>query len=154
MKKLLKILGIIFVILIIVAIAGGGGKNQNTKDTTKETKSAKEKIQEEKKEVVKVEINSFIKDFDSNQLAAEKKYEGKVVEVSGYIRNISEDITGKPFLSLIPKPTGYFGTSIQCFFDDKEELTTLKNGQKVTVKGDFKAQELGIIMLEKCTVVK
>ena len=76
------------------------------------------------------------------------------MQFTGYIKNISEDILGSPFLSINPNTDKYyFGTNIQCFFKDKSELTSLKNGQKVTLQGRLTSQSLGIIVIKDCKVV-
>ncbi len=149
MKKLFKWGGIVLLVIIIIAIFSGNSSTtkQNKVATTQSTKTVK-------KEIVKVEINPFIKEFDDNQLAAEKKYKGKIIETSAYINNISEDIAGKPFLSLSPKASDYFGTSVKCNFNDKDVLTSLKNGEWVKVQGEFKSQDLGIIVLSGCKILK
>ena len=108
-----------------------------------------------KTEIIKVNTQEFIAEFDKNQLAAEEKYKGKLIEFSAYIDNISEDILGSPFLSLKPTNTEYyFDTSIQCFFADKSELISLQNGQKVTVQGKVDTQSLGIIVIKECKVIE
>ncbi|OQY69194.1 hypothetical protein B6D29_00065, partial [Microgenomates bacterium UTCPR1] len=69
------------------------------------------------------------------------------------IKNISEDIMGSPYLSLEPQNGEMFGTSIQCFFKDKSALTTVENGNTVTVQGTVDSQSLGIIMLKECSIL-
>lgn len=101
-----------------------------------------------------VEINSFIKEFDDNQLAAESRYKGKSVRFTGYVDNISEDILGDPFVSV--KPTNeqyYFKTSIQCYFDSKDLLLNAKNGQQASFQGKVDTQSLGIIVVKNCQLL-
>ena len=155
MKKLLKILGIVVVIGVIGAMISGGGNSQPTKTEKETSKQQKVVDNKNKKEVVKVNIASFISEFDENQLAAEKKYEGKIIEVSGYIQNISEDITGTPYISLDKTPNPSFNlTHIKCSFKSSESLTGVKKGQKITVRGEFVSQDMGVIQLKNCEIVK
>ena len=149
MKKILKIIGIVILIFIVIGIFSGGSDNKSS--NKKETK--KEQPKEIKKEIVKVDTRSFIKEFDDNQLAAEKKYEGKIVELTAYIMNISETL-GKPYLVLDTTPNGGESlTSINCKFNSKEELLNLKNGQRITVRGEFESQDFGVIGLVNCEIV-
>ncbi|MEK7525966.1 MAG: hypothetical protein AAB546_00605 [Patescibacteria group bacterium] len=150
MKKLFKYILIGFVgLLVLGAVFGGSSKDKGT-----ENKATTKPEAQKAPEVQKVEILTFVKEFDENQLSAEDKYKGKYVEFSGYIKNISEDITGSPYLSINPKPDQYyFGTYVQCFFKDKSELTALKNGQKITVQGKVDSQTLGNILIKDCKVV-
>jgi ethanolamine utilization cobalamin adenosyltransferase len=44
------------------------------------------------------------------------------------------------------------GTSIQCYFDNKEDLLSLKNGQKVTLRGKVDTQMMNVLV-KSCEVV-
>ena len=107
------------------------------------------------KEALQVNLSTFVSEFDKNQLAAEEKYTGTTVKLTGYIGNISEDILGNYFVRLQPSNDEYyFGTYVQCFFEDKSTLTSLENGQQVTLVGTVASQDLGIIGVENCSVVE
>jgi hypothetical protein len=150
MKKILKYILIGFIGLVVLgAILDTSDKNSKTETSSNTTTNGEQVI-----EVIEVEITSFISEFDENQLAAEERYEDKQVKLSGYIKNISEDITGSPFLSINPnRDEYYFGTNIQCMFKEKSELTSLKNGQGVSFVGKVSSQSLGIIILKDCSVL-
>ncbi len=151
MKKLLKWGILILIVLGVVGALGNGNKNiEKPNSSSKKITS----VPKAKEEIIKVKIGPFIREFDKNQLAAEKKYKDKTIEVTAYINNISEDILGTPFLTLSPKPSNYFGTTVHCNFSNKDALTSLKNGELATVRGKFKTQELGLIILDKCEIVK
>lgn len=153
MKKVLKYILIGFIGLVVLgAIIGSSGSSDKTEtkstgtDTTESTPQAQI--------TQKVEMTAFVKEFDENQLAAEEKYKGRLVEFNGYVKNISEDILGSPFLAINPNTDQYYyGTYIQCFFKEKSELTSLKNGQRVTAQGKVDSQTLGNIVLKECKVV-
>ena len=94
-------------------------------------------------------------EYDKNKLSAQDKYTGKTVQTTGYIKNISNDITGKYYLSLNPNNDQYyFGTTIACYFNEKGDLTTLSNGQSVTVVGTMRDMSIGIIDMQDCQLVK
>lgn len=148
-----KILTII-IILVVIGIAGAGNsspENSTSNDNSSATKQAEEQTTYE-------EINTtvFIEDFDNNQLAAEKKYKDKGVQLSARIKNISEDIIGTPFLSLEPSNADdyYMGTTIQCMFENEDALLNVSNGQTVTVKGMVSEQSLGIIGIKDCQIIE
>ncbi|HAP37689.1 hypothetical protein A2574_00055 [Candidatus Shapirobacteria bacterium RIFOXYD1_FULL_38_32] len=155
MKKKILIVGGIILLLIIIGSSG----SKDSSNVVSEDQPNKEEIvqQEEEKpveETMLVVTADFIDEFDKNQLAAEEKYEGRKIEFTAYIDNISEDITGTPFLSLQPSNDEYyFGTNIQCFFKDKSELISLENGQQVTVQGKVDTQMMNIL-IKDCKVVK
>lgn len=151
MKKVLKYIGIGFgslILLIILIAVFSGGDSSNTADDQAPD-------QEQTQEAMAITTSTFISEFDDNQLAAEQKYQDKRIEFTAKIDNISEDILGTPFLSLVPTNAGssYFGTSIKCEFGDKSELTSFKNGQTVKLQGTVDSQSIGIISVKKCGVV-
>jgi len=159
MKKIIKwgLIGIV-VLIVIVAVSSGGGKSntsqQNKPENQEATQKTEEKEEQQSQTALKISTNNFIKDFDDNQLAAEEKYKDKLIEFSAVIQNISEDIVGTPFLSL--KPTAdefYMGTTIKCNFNDKSELTSVKNGQSVVLQGTVDTQSLGIISVKDCKII-
>lgn len=114
-----------------------------------------EQVEKEPMEPEEIILADFIEEFDKNQLAAEDKYTGMFVQLEGYIGNISEDILGNYFVTL--KPTNgeyYFGSTVQCFFEDKATLTSLENGQLVKLTGTVDSQDLGIIGINNCAVIE
>lgn len=140
---------IALVVLIVIGALAGSGENSSTPSSNNNTES--ETTEQTTKETVEVVTSDFIAEFDKNQLAAEQKYEGKIVKLTAFVDNISEDILGSPFLSLNPvNDEYYFDTSIKCTFADSSALTSLENGQSVTVMGEFDSQDLGIIGLKNC----
>lgn len=155
-KKRFIIPLVIFVLFILGGIVNSGNP-QTTQTTTaqadsdnqRESQNQEEPTQPPQAEVV--DLQAFITEFDDNQLAAEDKYEGKLVELTGYVNNISEDIIGKYFITLKPTAEEFdFSTTTQCYFEDKSAITSIKNGDQVTVQGVVKTQSIGSIMVEKC----
>ena len=144
---------IVFVIIGVIGSSGSSSTTNTGSTTTSDSKSAKQQEQ-----LIYEEVNTvtFIDDFDINQLSAEKKYKDKGVKLTAKINNISEDVLGDPFLSLEPTTTDeyYYGTHIQCMFEDENALMNVANGQVVTVQGIVKEQTLGIIGLKKCQIVE
>jgi len=144
------ITGILALFLIGIIITSVNGGSSNTSNNTNNTSNA-----EETKTATKVTTTAFIGEFDKNQLSAEQKYKDKLVEFSAVIDNISEDIASTPFLSLKPSSDQYYvGTTIKCSFASKSDITSLANGQTVTLQGTVKNQSLGIIDIRDCKVVK
>lgn len=162
MKKFLKWGGIAFAILIVLGVIGSFASDEETSSSTnnnqevvsEEESEDNSEEQEKTEEVVVVDITEFVEEFDKNQLAAEDTYEGKTVEFTGYVGNISEDIMGSYYVIVNPTDEDYyFGTAVQCFFKDKSALTSLENGQQVTLKGNFDTQLMNV-MLKKCEVLE
>ncbi len=149
-----KVLTVILAIIVVIAIAGSNGSSD--KSSTSNSSNAEQKTAETELTYQEVDITKFIEAFDTNQLSAENQYKGKGVQLKGKIANISEDITGNPFIMVRPSSVGnlYTGTSIQCFFKNKEDLLNVANDQIVMVKGKVNEQSLGIIMIKDCQIVE
>ena len=102
-----------------------------------------------------VVLADFVKEFDDNQLSAESKYKNKLVSFSGYIKNISEDVMGSPYLAIQPVADEYyFDTYVQCYFKNKNDLMSIKNGQMIEVTGKVESQSLGNVLIKDCSIGK
>ena len=76
---------------------------------------------------------ALYKAYETNEVAADNKYKGEIVLVSGTIKNIGKDILDKPYITL--DGSGFLG--VQCFFEKGKEsvLASLSKGQRIKVKG-------------------
>ncbi len=102
----------------------------------------------------KVDVATFVGEFDKNQLAAEEKWKDKIIQFTGKVSNISEDITGTAFVIVQPRNADqyYFGTSIQCYFKSKSALTSLENGGVTTFQGKVDSQLMNVLVKD-CQVI-
>ena len=152
-----KILTGIIVLIVIGSIGNAMGGNSTNSITDQDQGTATQTPSPSPETTYdKVDTKGFIGEFDANQLSAENKYKDKYVEFKGVIKNISEDIASNPYLSIEPPAAGdyYFGTTIKCSFKTKDDLLNVQNKQTVTLRGQVKSQTLGIISLDKCSIVK
>lgn len=142
MKKILKwILIVIGGIIVLGVIAGsgkGGGKNSTSSSPTPAPVAEK------------ISARQLADDFDENQVAAEAKWDGKFVEFSAKVTNITD--SGISFANVASKDFSL--AQISCRIKDKQQLLTLKNGQTVTVRGIVGKQTIGVIDFDDCEVVK
>ena len=166
MKKILKWGAIGFGVLILIGVVASVGKsgstptssNSQSNTSNNNSNNSNPPAQEKQEAPTVVDATTLVAEYDKNKISAEGKYTGKTVETTGYIKNISDDITGKYYLSLNPSNEQYyFGTTITCYFADKSaksEITSLSNGQSVTVQGKMADMSLGIVVMNDCRVVK
>lgn len=136
---------VLFVIGIVVAIAGSGG-DKGSKVANQTSNQQPTQVQEP----MKITAKELADDFDANQVAAENKWKGKLIEFSAEISNITD--TGLSFQNVGSKQ--YSVTQISCRVTDKQQLLPLKNGQMVTVKGTVGGQTIGVIDVSDCQVVQ
>lgn len=144
MKKLLKWVGIGILALIVISVISSMGKT--SQDKTGDTAIPSQTVQEP----TVVKAQELADDFDANQVAAENKWKGKLVQFSAEVTNITD--TGLSFSKVASKQ--FSMAQIRCRITDKEQLLPLKNGQIVTVKGVVGGQMIGVIDVSDCSVVK
>lgn len=145
MKKIIKwgLIGVV-VLIVIGAIAGGGKSGNNT------TSSKGGQAQEQPKTPEMVTAQQIADDFDGNQVSAENKWNGKLVQFTATVSNITD--TGISFTNIASKQ--FSMAQISCRISDKDQLLSLKNGEAVTVKGVIGKQTIGVIDMNDCSVVK
>lgn len=151
------ITGILVIIVVfgIIGAAGSKGGNTSTSSGNNTTTTDSNNQPEAKPTPMVIDAVSLVGEYDKNKLSAQDKYTGKVVQTTAFIQNISSDITGSYYLSLKPSDDQYYvGTTLQCFFADKKVLTSLANGQSVTVAGTMQEMSLGIVEMKDCSLVK
>jgi|SRR3989339_1116258 len=154
------ILTAILILFVIGMISSVGGKKGTT--TTKTTGNTTSKVTDNTQPEVKptsvsiiVEAKALVEEYDKNKLSAQEKYTGKIIQTTAVIKNISGGGIGDYYLSLDPSNEQYyFGTTIQCLFKDKGELTSLAKGQTVTVAGTMKDMSIGTVLMKDCNLVK
>ncbi len=151
-----KIITGIIILVVIIGVASSGGSSQSTSSNTGSGTPSTQEKQAQTITYEKTDTKAMIEAFDNNQLAAEKQYKDKYVEITAQIKNISEDIVGTSFLSLEPVNAGdfYVGTTIKCSFKNSDDLLSVKNGEKVTLNGKVKEQSLGIISIDECQIAE
>lgn len=88
--------------------------------------------------------------YDANAVAADAKYKGQVIQVTGVVDSIDEDIMGDAYVTLTADEYGW--DSVQCYFPDSERaaLASLRSGQTVRVKGVCDGKAILNIQVKGC----
>ena len=99
---------------------------------------------------ITVSARQLYADYEANGVAADEKYKGKVLQVTGVVNTIDRDIMDKIYVTL--KGNQYFG-DIQCFFAESHIGTAsqLSKGQTITVKGKCDGKLMNV-MLKGCII--
>ncbi|GIW90596.1 MAG: hypothetical protein KatS3mg109_1028 [Pirellulaceae bacterium] len=94
---------------------------------------------------VHVTATQLVDDYKANEIAADEKYKGEVIVVSGTIESIGTDIWGTMYVTLM---TGNPIVSVQCMFADKykSQLANVRRGQYVTIKGRCEGKHLNVLL--------
>jgi hypothetical protein len=101
---------------------------------------------------ISVTATTLYHDYEGNEVAADEKYKGKTLAVSGTVDSIGKDISDTMYVTL-SSGKQYSITSVQCIFGDehKSALARLSKGQKVTVKGRCDGK-FGNVLLRDCSL--
>ena len=94
--------------------------------------------------------NTLFKEYDKNSVAADAKYEDKIVVVSGTIQSIGKDITDTAYLVI--GGSGFLD-GVQCTLPSGQEdlVASVRKGQYVTLKGKVSGQMMGNVLVNNCT---
>ena len=139
---------VIVVIVIFVIIGSSGSKN-----TTNNTGSNQSQNNVQATPAIKVSASELYADYKANQVAADTKYKGKTIEVSGTINSIGKDILDTPYVSL---NAGDILSTVQCMFDksDSTQLGTLAKDTRITLTGKVRGEVIMNVLLDNCSIVK
>ncbi|KQX75265.1 hypothetical protein ASD10_08805 [Aeromicrobium sp. Root472D3] len=122
------------------------------KAEAKAAAAAKAKAKKEKANTVKVTVAQILGDYEANELAADTKYEGKMIQVTGTIDKIDKEIFGNDYVLNISDGSEYSFLTVNCNDMSKKALSKLTVGNEVTAIGKFDdGGDLGV-ELKKCKV--
>ena len=134
----------IILAIAILVIAGGVYAyylyNKKTVDTR--TTSAEEAVA----------ASQLVKEFNENESAADKKYVGKVVQVSGIVKEVKADSASAVTVIL---DGGDPMAAVTCSFYDTEaeKLKALEPNEQVQIKGICIGKLMDVV-LNKCSLIK
>ena len=127
-------------LLSIFIILGGGSMD---------TDGGAEKISVATPDYV-LSANKLFKEYDKNSVAADAKYEDKIVVVSGTIQSIGKDIMDTAYLVI--GGSGFLD-GVQCTLPRGQEglVARVSKGQYVTLKGKVSGQIMGNVIVNNCS---
>jgi tetratricopeptide (TPR) repeat protein len=101
---------------------------------------------------VKVAADKLMAEYQKNEIAADTRYKGKMLAVTGIVINVGKGIGDTAYVALV---TGDIIFKIQCFFEKQDDavLAQLGSGVQVTIIGwcEGKIKE-GNVVLKKCAL--
>jgi len=121
-------------ILLAMALASGDKPERNVKD------------------LPRVPAAQLYAEYASNEVAADNKYKGKTIIVTGMVEKIGKDLTDDTYVALA---TGQMIFSVQCFFDagHEAELAKVAIGNMVALTCDVRGK-MANILLKDCEFTK
>ncbi|MCL1832118.1 MAG: hypothetical protein FWG45_04305 [Oscillospiraceae bacterium] len=130
----------------------GQGGEESDDDTAGTAEESQETPQDETTEspIATISAKAFYEEYNDNSLAADKKYKGELVVITGKVGSVNKDILGKTYLTIDADEYGI--RSIQCYFKNEDDLLTLKKGDYVEVQGTVGSVVITAPIIEKCNV--
>jgi hypothetical protein len=104
-----------------------------------------------------LKAGDLLKEYGTNAVAADAKYKGKLLQVTGKFGSAQKAPLLGYAVQLLPEDAGDLNLSgVQCFIVDSAEadVAKLQPGQMITMQGTCDGQALGQVKLSKCTLVK
>lgn len=112
-----------------------------------ETDSEAEKVASEPS-AYNLAAEQLYAEYDANKVAADMKYDGKIVTVTGRIESIGKSSSAY----IVIGGTGLSG--VQCSFPEGQNsaIANLAEGQLITAKGKVSGQLVGNVQVRNCTL--
>ena len=85
---------------------------------------------------VRVTTSRLAEDYEANEIAANQKYDGKVLAISGNVEAVSGGGSGEAYY--IDLSAGSLSlTTVRCHFTESHlgDITTIRKGDRVTLRG-------------------
>ena len=95
--------------------------------------------------------DQLYQEYENNEIAADNKYKGKIVLISGTIQNISKGDWGRPIIEIGSEL--YSGVRCHLKMSEEHAVARLSKGQRVSVKGEVKGKDLPYyVHVKNCTL--
>jgi hypothetical protein len=92
----------------------------------------------------------LLESYVANQIRADKKYKGRIIDVTGAVGNTGVEFPNTPYIMLNASD---IGTGVQCFFshEHKDAMNALHPGSHVTIRGQCEGFNQGV-RIEGCVL--
>jgi hypothetical protein len=144
------------VVLIILVIAAASAKGSTVAATAPSvsapTTSATTQTQQAP---IVVTATKLVSDYEANQVAADAKYKGQTLQISGTVASIGTDLMSDPYVQLNGDPMNPLA-NVQCAFSQSDEsaLATLVKGQQITFQGTGEGMTIETVEADNCSIVQ
>ena len=69
-------------------------------------------------EVIEISAGQLYQEYRNNEVAADLKYKGKMLKVTGIVRTVGEDILGNPYVVIVGDKNDWRG--VQCLYPETQ----------------------------------
>jgi hypothetical protein len=143
-NTLFIVLGSAIALIVLIGIFAGvpGGKSSSISPTDNKTPG-----------VIEINVVQLYQEYNANQLVANAKYKGKILNVSGMVNDIDTGLTDTPYVML---GSGQLLSAVQCTFSkqDVSMLAQLSRGQSLRIQGKCDGVFITGVVLSSCVIQK
>lgn len=141
------------VVILFLINVFGQAPEKSTQNSVTPTKQEEVKANTEVvAEIKPIEISAanLEKEYKANEVAADTKYKGKIVKISGTVASVDKDILDNPLVRI---ETNEMFNSVVCRFGKGQidDLSKLIKGQKVTFIGEVSGMTIGSVYIKSCS---
>lgn len=159
-----NVLLIIILVVLISNILSPSDKEKTTTDDKSQQTSQQQDVQNPVEDTKTEEpafdyefanVVDLIQEYKDNEVAADEKYKGKTVKITGLVKDIGKDILDNAYIT-INDGKDITWDYAQCYFKNKDEIAkvaNLKKGDSVTVIGTVGSYNLSLAV-KKCVFVE
>lgn len=147
MKKYLRWILIalgIFILIGIIAVASGGDEKPKTEVSKKETTPVEP-------EPDSIAAAKLYQEYEANEIAADKKYKGKKMRISGKVESIGKDVLNEPYITLYAGDAAFH---VQCYLNDGAQAEILKKGDTIVLDGEVSGLSVLNVLVKDCVIQK
>jgi hypothetical protein len=156
--------GVLVAVLGVAGCCGIGMWRLGTafQDAQKEALKAMEQAKadaeaDRRARTVVVAAADLLKEFGKDAAAADRKYAGKYLEISGVVERGGRGRHDAPFV-VLTGPDENAKLKVECFFDladrkAESRIKRLDKGQSITVRGEYDGQ-VSNVQVRECVLVK
>jgi hypothetical protein len=141
----------LWVVLIFSVVGALTGGSEHTASTGSAPEAAEAEAAAQAIKVTSTELSNAYK---ANEISADAKYKGKLVEITGTVDNIQKDIMDTAYVTFA---LGQYEIvhQVQCYFNRKNEgqLADISKGDRLTVRGTVDGGSLNVLV-KNCQVVQ
>ena len=94
---------------------------------------ASEQMPQQQTVPIEISATDLFEAYQANEVAADMKYKGKILNVQGVIESISKDFMDDPYIVLAVPQNQFMGIHASFSKAALEKLSTLQKGMKVTL---------------------
>ncbi|TLM81951.1 hypothetical protein FDW83_14570 [Pseudarthrobacter sp. NamE2] len=171
-KKKRFIIPLVFVLIMIISSIANGGKDENATSSTPaaeapavapaaaaapaapEAPAPAAAPAQAAPEVMQVEAGQLLADFEGNEAAADAKYKGKVLQVTGFVDKVDTEFLDKDqYVVQVDNGDKYSFIHVNCNDVDAARAAAIVPESAITVRGTFQdGGDLGV-ELKACEVL-